>query len=76
MTKRKYHKKNKKDNLKVNPQLPGFDIEINSFGEIHSNYKIDEINEFLDRNLEDKKLKDQPKEKKSNKKNPKKDRNA
>lgn len=62
MTKRKYHKKRKKDELKVNPQLPGFDIKINSFGEIQANYEIDEVNEFLDKNIKDKKLKDQPKE--------------
>jgi hypothetical protein len=63
MTKRKYHKKRKKDELKVNPQLPGFDIKINSFGEIQSNYEIDEVNEFLDKNIVDKKLKDHPKDK-------------
>lgn len=70
MTKRKYHKKRKKDELKVNPQLPGFDIKINSFGEIQSNYEIDEVNEFLDKNLADKKLKEQPKEKKKPRKKP------
>lgn len=69
MAKRKYHKKKKKERLKVNPQLPGFDIKINSFGEIQSNYKVDEVNDFLDKNLEDKKLKDRPKEIKRNKKN-------
>jgi len=62
MTKRRYNKKKRKVNLKANPQLPGFDIKINSFGEIQSNYEIDDVNEFLDRNLEDKKLKDHPKE--------------
>jgi hypothetical protein len=58
MAKRKYNKKKKRENLKVNPQLPGFDIRINSFGEIQSNYEIDEVNKFLDKNLEDKKLKE------------------
>lgn len=40
---------NKKD-------LGGFEISINSFGEIHSNIDINTLNEFLNRNLEDKKL--------------------
>lgn len=62
MAKRKYNKKKKRDNLKVNPLLPGFDIRINSFGEIQSNYEIDEVNKFLDKNLEDKKLKEIKKE--------------
>ena len=62
MAKRKYNKKKKRDNLKVNPQLPGFDIRINSFGEIQSNYEIDDVNKFLNKNLEDKKLKEIKKE--------------
>lgn len=76
MAKRKYHKKKKKDELKVNPQLPGFDIKINSFGEIQSNYQIDEVNEFLDKNLEDKKLKDRPEVKKNKRKNHRNDKDA
>ncbi len=76
MAKRKYHKKKKKDELRVNPQLPGFDIKINSFGEIQSNYQIDEVNEFLDKNLEDKKLKEQPKGKKNIRKNRYKERDT
>jgi hypothetical protein len=76
MAKRKYHKKKKKDELKVNPQLPGFDIKINSFGEIQSNYLIDEVNEFLDKNLEDKKLKDQHRVNKTPKKTRPKDKNS
>ena len=49
--------KNKK-NPKVNPQLEGFDVKIDSFGEIKSNLSIDKINEFLNRNVDDKKLRD------------------
>jgi hypothetical protein len=33
-------------------------MEINSFGEISSSFSIDKINEFLNKNVEDKKLKD------------------
>ncbi len=60
MAKRKYHKKKKKDHLKVNPQLEGFDIKINTFGEIQSNYEVDDLNEFLNKNLRDKKFKNKP----------------
>lgn len=43
---------------KVHKELEGFDIRINSFGEITSTFDMDKINEFLNRNVEDKKLKD------------------
>lgn len=33
-------------------------MDINSFGEISSSFSIDKINEFLNKNVEDKKLKD------------------
>jgi hypothetical protein len=54
-------KKNKKKatsevSPKVNPDLKGFDIRINSFGEIVSSYDIDKLNEFLNKNVDDKKL--------------------
>ena len=42
----------------VNEELKGFNIKINEFGEIISNFKVDEINEFLNENVEDKKLKE------------------
>jgi len=76
MAKRKYHKKKKKNLLKVNPQLQGFDIKINTFGEIQSNYEVDDLNEFLNKNLKDKKLKNKPTEqedddKQNNKRNKK-----
>ena len=46
----------KKTKPKVNPELEGFDITIDSFGEIKSTFDIDKINSFLDKNVEDKKL--------------------
>ncbi|MBC8110803.1 MAG: hypothetical protein H7Y04_07065 [Verrucomicrobia bacterium] len=53
-------KKKKKPPLdvkpKVNPALEGFDIKINSFGEITSSFDIDKINEFLNKTVDDKKL--------------------
>lgn len=52
-------KKSKKDdNPKVNPDLEGFKMNINSFGEISSSFSIDKINEFLNKNVDDKKLRD------------------
>lgn len=48
----------KKDKAKVHEDLDGLDLTVNSFGEIKSNMPIDEINNFLNKNVEDKKLKD------------------
>ena len=48
----------KKKDPKVNPELEGFDVRIDSFGEIKSNLNIDKINEFLNRSVDDKKLRD------------------
>jgi hypothetical protein len=47
----------KKTKPKVNQELEGFDIQINSFGEIVTSYDLDKINQFLDKNVDDKKLK-------------------
>lgn len=50
-------KKNpQKGKPEVHDDLKGFDIKINEFGEIVSNVKVDKLNEFLDENVEDKKL--------------------
>ena len=43
---------------KVNKELEGFNIQINTFGEIVSDYDLDEINSFLNRNVDDKELRD------------------
>lgn len=51
-------KKSKKGKPEVHEELKGFDIRINEFGEITSSMDVDELNEFLDENVEDKKLKD------------------
>jgi hypothetical protein len=59
MAKKKDTDKKKKDEKKpkVNKDLNGFDIVVNSFGEINSTFDLDKLNEFLDKNVEDKKLK-------------------
>jgi hypothetical protein len=41
---------------KVHPELSGLEVTINEFGEIRSNMNIEKINDFLDKNVEDKKL--------------------
>lgn len=48
----------KRETPKVNPELNGFDIKIDSFGEISTTYNIDKINKFLNRHVDDKKLRD------------------
>ena len=48
----------KREKPKVNPELEGFDIKIDSFGEIKTNYDVDKINKFLNRHVDDKKLRD------------------
>jgi len=49
-------KKPLKGEPEVNEAIKGFDIRINEFGEIVSNFEIERIKEFLDERIEDKKL--------------------
>ncbi|MEM9857327.1 MAG: hypothetical protein AAF843_08220 [Bacteroidota bacterium] len=73
--KKKFQEEDEKP--KVNPELDGLNIKIDSFGEINTTYNIDDINDFLNRNVDDKKLgeREDYEELKSGKKkqNPKKD---
>ena len=48
--------KPKKSKPKVNAKLQGFEVKIDSLGEIRSSFEIDKINKFLDEEVEDKKL--------------------
>ena len=41
---------------KVHKDLQGFEVSIDQFGEIKSNMNIEKINEFLNTNVDDKKL--------------------
>lgn len=41
---------------KVHKDLQGFEVSIDQFGEIRSNMNIEKINEFLNKNVDDKKL--------------------
>lgn len=45
-----------KPKAKVHKELQGLDISIDQFGEIKSNMNIEKLNDFLDRNVDDKKL--------------------
>ena len=49
-------KMNKQGKPEVHDDLEGFDIKINSLGELDSNFNIDRLNEFLNKSVEDKKL--------------------
>jgi hypothetical protein len=40
----------------VHEELNGFDIKIDTFGEMKTNFDIDKLNIFLDANVKDKKL--------------------
>lgn len=48
--------KKKEDKALVHKDLEGFDIRIDEFGNIKSSLSIDHIKDFLDKNMEDKKL--------------------
>jgi len=41
---------------KVHKDLDGLEISVDQFGEIKSNMNIEKINEFLNKNVDDKKL--------------------
>ena len=49
--------KKKSEKPEVHEDLRGFNIKINPFGEMESNINIDKLNDFLNENVEDKKLK-------------------
>jgi hypothetical protein len=56
MNKEESGKKSNKPKPKVHKELQGFDVSIDSFGEIKSNMDIEKINQFLNENVDDKKL--------------------
>lgn len=51
-------KKPTKGKPKVHKDLEGFEISINEFGELTSNTSIEKLNDFLNKNVDDKKFKD------------------
>ncbi len=54
--KRRANKSNKTKKPKINSKLEGFEVKVNRFGEVKTSLEIDRINEFLDNEVEDKKL--------------------
>lgn len=53
----------KKQNIEKNEEeasLESFDIRVNEFGEIITNVGLESLNDFLNKNVEDKKFKDRP----------------
>ncbi len=57
MAKRKQKDEDEQKKPGVHDELEGFDIKINEFGEITSSLDVEKVNQFLDQNVEDKKLK-------------------
>lgn len=53
-------KTSEKGKAKINPDLDGLSVNINSLGEVVTSYDIDKLNEFLNENVDDKKLRDRP----------------
>jgi len=50
--------KKKKEDPQLHKDLKGFRIDINEFGEIMTTYDISKINDFLNKNVDDKKLRE------------------
>ncbi|MFN8238324.1 MAG: hypothetical protein U0T77_09150 [Chitinophagales bacterium] len=49
-------KKKKQTIPKLHKELEGFQISVNQFGEIKSTFPVEKLNEFLNKETEDKKL--------------------
>ena len=49
-------KKKKAETAETHPDLKGLDIRVNEFGEIISNIPVEKLNDFLNKNVLDKKL--------------------
>lgn len=49
-------KSKKQGKPKVHDELRGFEVSIDSFGALKSNLPIEQLNKFLDENVDDKKL--------------------
>lgn len=56
MESREHKSSKKKGKPRVHKDLDGFEVSIGQFGELQSNMEIEKINEFLNKNVDDKKL--------------------
>jgi len=58
MAKKEDKPSKKQGKPRVHKELDGLEVSINQFGELKSNMNIEKINEFLNKNVDDKKLAD------------------
>jgi hypothetical protein len=56
--KKRKETKPKKEKPSFHEGLEGFDIKVNSFGQMESSFDIEQLNEFLNKEIDDKKLSD------------------
>ena len=56
MNKRSDKPSKKQGKPRVHKELSGFEVSIDQFGELKSNMPIDKLNDFLNENVDDKKL--------------------
>lgn len=56
MAKKEEKSSRKQGKPRVHKDLDGFEVSIGQFGELQSNMNIEKINEFLNKNVDDKKL--------------------
>lgn len=56
MAKKEDKPSRKQGKPRVHKDLDGFEVSIGQFGELQSNMNIEKINEFLNKNVDDKKL--------------------
>ncbi len=56
MTKRSDKPSKKQGKPRVHKELSGFEVTIDQFGELKSNMPIEKLNDFLNENVDDKKL--------------------
>ncbi len=56
MTKKENKPSRKQGKPRVHKDLDGFEVSIGQFGELKSNMNIEKINDFLNKNVDDKKL--------------------
>ena len=56
MAKKENKSGKKQPKPRVHKELDGFEVSIDQFGELKSNMKIEKLNEFLNQNVDDKKL--------------------
>lgn len=56
MTKKTDKPSKKQGKPRVHKELSGFEVSIDQFGELKTNLAIEKLNEFLNENVDDKKL--------------------